>query len=203
MKRNENRKNRNWRNFVVLTLVCMLAVTLVGCKTSTAVTPEPSTSEVVSEPASEPVSEEVSEPVSEEPSEEVVSEEVSEPEIIDGVQMVYCESYEEMEPYFEGLENAVVVVFKFSVAEKGQAILYNGAHYTMEENFFMRIQSPKAVEYINSDAEYVRIVTQQDGEEIQFIMKVETTGTDIEVPITIKYTDGTEEILTVYITKDW
>lgn len=29
------------------------------------------------------------------------------------------------------------------------------------------------------------------------------TGTDIEVPLTIIYEDGTEETITVYITKDW
>lgn len=140
--------------------------------------------------------------------EEVVSEEVKEevsemPEIVDGVQVVYCESYEEMEPYFKGLENAVVVVFEFYYPEEGQALLYNGAHYTIKDEFFMRIETPKEVEYINSNLEYVIISTSEEEGEIQIKMTVETTGADIEVPITIKYTDGTEETLTVYITKDW
>lgn len=194
MKRNKNRKNRNWRNFVVLTLVCMLAATLVGCKTSTAVTPEPSsTSEVVSESVSEPVSEEV---LSEEETYEM-------PEIVDNMQTIYCETYEEMFPYFEKLENAAVVVLDPSYMEEGQVFLYNGAHYTIKEGFAMTVKSPEIIKNITSTSEYVFTANYVSEGIIEWDISVETTGMDIEVPLTITYDDGTEENITIYITKDW
>ena len=73
MKRNENRKKRNEKNYVALALICMIAVAFVGCKEPEAVSTETSTVEPVSEPASEVVSEEVSEDISEEVVEEVYS----------------------------------------------------------------------------------------------------------------------------------
>lgn len=32
---------------------------------------------------------------------------------------------------------------------------------------------------------------------------INSTGTDMEIPITITYEDGTEGSITVYITKEW
>ena len=122
MKRNENRKNCNWRNFVVLTLVCMLAVSLVGCKTSVAVTPEPSTSEVVFEPISEPASEEISEPVSEEPSEEV-SEEAAEE-----VEVVNFSNTTDLLEYINGFNKTTIVEFNFSQTGSSQSIIPNGSN---------------------------------------------------------------------------
>lgn len=197
--RRKERKNRN-RSLVVLLVLCaMLAVTLVGCKKPVAENPAPSTSEV----ESEVVSQEVSEPVSEEPSEEVVSEEVSEPEIVDGVQKVYYETYEELLEHIDTIDSTVIVLYSFNYPEKGQSILYNGAHCTIEENLVINVKSPKVITSIISEKESIFVVD-YDYEDIhEWDINLYEVGTDIEVPLTITYEDGTEEIFTVYITKDW
>ncbi len=203
MKRNENNKSNRNRSLVVLLVLCaMLSVTLIGCKKPAAENPAPSTP--TSEVESEVVSEEVSEPVSEEPSEEVVSEKVSEiPEIVDGVQKVYYETYDELLEHIGTIDSTVIVIFSFNYPEKGQTILYDGAHCTIEENLTIDVKSPKVITNITSEKDSVFVVD-YDYEGIhEWNITLETTGTDIEVPLTITYEDGTEETFTVYITKDW
>ncbi len=195
MKRNENRKNRNWRNFVVLTLVCMLAATLVGCKTSTAVTPEPSTSEVVSEPVSEPVSEEVSEPVSEEPSEEVISEEVSE-EVSNEVEYVNFSDYMELSEYLKKYDKTIIVQYNFGEEGSPQAIIPNGGYYTITEEEIIAIIPNKEVSNVQSNVNFVVIEPGIEG----WIIYFHTTGTDLETSFTVNYADGTSEDFTIYVT---
>ena len=179
----------------------MLLMLFVGCGKEVAVEePTPPTSEVVSEV----VSEEVSEIVSEEPS-EVVSEEVSEePEIVDGVQKVYCENYEELYASLKDVDEPVVVVFDFFSPEKGQSILYNGAHYTIERDFLMDVTTTdKVVKKIYSTAENVMIFDYSENGICEWGVSLDFTGTDVEIPIIIVYEDGSEETITVYITKEW
>lgn len=197
MKRNENRKNRNWRNFVVLTLVCMLAATLVGCKTSTAVTPEPSTSEVVSEPVSEPVSEEVSEPVSEEPSEEVVSEEVSE-EPVEEVEIVNFSNAKELANYAKGLNKTTMIEYDFSEDGNSQAIIPNGAKYTLQFTNKLDVVSNKEILNIETSLDYIS--TSENPLIGTWLVFIDTTGTDLEVSFTVNYADGTSEDFTIYVT---
>jgi hypothetical protein len=186
---------------VILELVAgvLLVVGLTGCKEAEGTTPEASSSEVVSEVESEEVSEEVTEDVSE----EVVSEEVSEPEIVDGVQRVYYDTWEELSEFFETLNKPVVVGFDFFKPEMGQVILYDGAHYTIEKDFATSVQSTKTIKKVTSTAEYIHVLDYDYEGTHEWDITIETTGTDIEVPLTITYEDGTEESLTVYITKDW
>lgn len=185
------------RKNIVLALCLMLLMLFVGCGKEVAVEePAPSTSEVVSE--------EVSEPVSEPISEEVVSEEVSEEtEIVDGVQMVYYENYAELSAYLESLEEPVVLVYNFNYSDKGQAILYDGAHYTVEEEFAVNVKTSGNVSGMHSTAENVRINNYDiEGIDIWSIVNG-TTCVDMEIPIVITYEDGSEENITVYITKEW
>ncbi len=195
MKRNENRKNRNWRNFVVLTLVCMLAATLVGCKTSTAVTPEPSTSEVVSEPVSEPVSEEVSEIVSEEPSEEVVSE-----EFVEEVEIVKYSNADELLEYVDSLNKTTIVEYNFGEEGSSQAIIPNGEKYTMQMGNILRVIPNKEAIQIEPNVEYIDIM--EPARPNVWGIVINSTGSDVEVSCTIKYSDGTEEDIIVYVTNE-
>lgn len=189
------------RKSIVLVLCLMLMMIFVGCGKGVA-------EEDSAPSASEVVSEVVSEEVLELASEEVVSEEVSEPvsevpEIVDGVQMVYYENYEELIPFFDTVEQAVVVVFNFAYPEKGQALLYDGAYYTIEKDWVMTIKSNNTIENIVSSSDSVEILNYEYEGRNEWDITLYATGTDIEVPLTITYEDGTEETLTVYITKDW
>ena len=200
MKKNENKKTNRNRSLVALLVLCaLLAVTLVGCKKPVAENPTPTTSEVVSEV----VSEEVSEPVSEEASEVVSEPESEEPEIVDGVQMVYYETYEELCEYVGTIDETVIVLFSFDHSEKGQPILYNGAHCTLEEDFVITVKSPKTITNMTSEKESVLISDYDYNGIHEWDIGLYEQGTDIEVPLVITYEDGTEETFTVYITKDW
>lgn len=182
----------------------ILVVSLIGCKDAEETVPEASTSEVISEVESEVISEEVAEDMSEEAVLEEVSEEENEmPEIVDGVQIVNYSNEEELEGYCEKIENPTIAVFNFTFVEKGQAILYDSAHYTIEKDFFMTINSSKKIQTVNAQAEYISITNSVNDDGVEWRLFVDTTGKDIEVPLTIIYEDGMDETLTVYITKEW
>lgn len=191
---------------VILELVTgvLLVVGLTGCKVAEGTAPEALSSEVVSEVESEVISEEVAEDVSEEAVSEEVSEEVSEmPEIVDGVQVVYYDTYEEFIPFFDDVEEPVVAIYHFGYPEKGQAVLYDGAHYVVEENFSITVRSSKVIKNVTSTAGSVQITNYEYKGNQEWPISIYATGTDIEVPLTVIYEDGTEETITVYITKDW
>ncbi len=187
--------------FIIITCFSLL---LIGCKEAEGTTPEATSSEMVSEAESEVISEEVSKDVSEEVVSEEAKEEVNEmPEIVDGVQMVYYETYEDMSKELETLEKPAVVAYSFYTPEKGQAIMYDGAYYTIEQDFATIVRCPNTIKKVNSTEEYVHILDYDYEGTHEWAITIYTTGTDIEVPLTITYEDGTEESLTVYITKDW
>ncbi len=182
----------------------ILVVSLIGCKDTEETTPEASSSEVFSEVDSEVISEEVSEDVSEEVVSEEVEEEESEmPEIVDGVQMVYYDTYEEFIPFFDAVDESVVAIYHFGYPEKGQAVLYDGAHYVVEENFSITVRSSKVIKNVTSTTGCVQITNYEYEGNQEWPISIYTTGTDIEVPLTVIYEDGTEETFIVYITKDW
>ncbi len=195
MKRNKNRKNRNWRNFAVLTLVCMLVATLVGCKESEAVTPEPSTSEVVSEPISEPVYEEVSEIVSEEPSEEIIFEEPSEEtmdltpySISNGkfiVDLVADMDYDEPK----------IIVWGEDAAKE---ILSDGDSYQIEEHDSLCVYCPEEMTNIEVNTDNI-VIYGIEGNRTGFGLS--SYGENMEVIFTITDEDGNEYEITVYLTQ--
>lgn len=123
------------------------------------------------------------------------------PQIVDGVQMVYFDSYAELGAFTDTLEDTAIVVYHFFVGykDKGQAIVYDGAHYTIPESFYLDVVSSKNIQRASSIAEYVYVGKVEDA----WGVWVNTTGTDIEVPVTIEYEDGTEETITIYVTKEW
>ena len=193
MKRNENKSNRN-RSLVVLLVLCaMLAVTLVGCKKPATENPAPSTSEVVSEEVSEPVSE----PVSEEPSEEVVSEEVSE-EAAEEVEVVNFSNTTELLEYINGFNKTTIAEFNFSQAGSSQSIIPNGSKYTMQLGNMIGVMPFKEVDIIEANSDNISIMSPMEAN--IWMVFINETGTDIEVSCTIKYADGTEEDITVYVT---
>lgn len=200
MKKNENKTICN-RSLVVLLVIAMIASVAAGCN-------KPGTENTVSsaptsEEESDVVSAEVSEVASEDPSEVVSESECEEPEIVDGVQMVYYETYEELLEYIDTIDETVVVVYSFSHPEKGQAILYDGAHYTIEDHFAATVKSPETIAKITSTQESLSILDYDIEGIHEWDIRLYEAGTDIEVPLTITYEDGTEETITVYLTKDW
>lgn len=200
MKRNENRKNRNWRNFVVLTLVCMLAATLVGCKTSTAVTPEPSTSEVVSEPVSEPVSEEVLEPVSEEVSEEVVAEPTDEEKI----EEIMLGTYENMPKVIDAMKEADISEPKIIIMNanemKLRGIFADGAYCTKHEGDVVVLYCPNKIDTVSVvPTDITAVDTRYD---YSYALSITGQYTDFEVPVTITDVDGNVYELTFYVTTE-
>lgn len=157
---------------------------MMGCgEVKTTSDDSPSTSEVVSETPS--------------------TSEVSESEIVDGVQMVHYKTYDELVSYFKTLDTPIIAVYNTGKIEEGQAILYDGAYYTLQESCVATVKTPNVIKTVTSTAEYVYILDVDYEGEHEWNISVETTGTDIEVPLTITYEDGTEETITVYITKDW
>ncbi len=195
---------------VILELVAavLLVVGLTGCKEAEGTTPEATSSEMVSEVETEVISEEVAEDVSEEVVSEEVEEEVSEmPEIVDGVQVVYYDTWEKLYDYvydyIETVDETVLVVFSFNHSENGQLIVYNGAHFTLEEDFVMTFKSSKTITSITSEKGSVLISDYDYEGYYEWDIGLYEEGTDIEVPLVITYEDGTEENFTVYITKDW
>lgn len=190
-----NIMKRNRSLFLLATLVVIFLVTFTGCKKE----PEP----VVPQTSEESVvsSEEVSETPSSEEVSELTSEETSEPapEIVEGVQMVKFDSIDELLSFGKSLEDTTIAVYEFFYKDKGQALLYDGAHYNIPEDFYLEIMSSKNITSATSTAENVAVRKIDD----YWTIYIETTGTDIEVPVTITYDDGTEETITIYVTKEW
>lgn len=194
--------NKIKNQLLITVILATMFAALVGCSEPAEKMVEDSETEVISEELVEvTTNSEVSEPVFEEPS-EVVSEEVS--EIVDGVQMVYYETYEDFLTFFENLQEPVIAVFHFTEhVEEGQAILYDGARYILSENFIVTVKTPEIISSMESSNKYVYISDYDYKGSHEWDITLETTGTDIEVPLTITYEDGTTDTLTVYITKDW
>lgn len=199
-----NIMKRNRSLFLLATLVVILLVTFTGCKKEPEpVVPQTSEEPVVSseEVSETPSSEEVSEPTSEETSE---PESEPAPEIVDGVQTVKYDSAEELESFVDSLEGTVIAVYNFFYKDKGQALLYDGAYYNIPEDFTLDILSQKGIASAITTAENVSVGKMYiDGYGDKWFILIQTTGTDIEVPVTITYDDGTEENFTIYVTKEW
>ena len=194
MKKNENKKTNRNRSLVALLVLCaLLAVTLVGCKKPVAENPTPTTSEVVSEV----ISEEVSEPVSEEPSEEVVSEEVSE-EPVEEVEVVNFSNAKELINYAKGLNKTTIVEYDFSEDGNSQAIIPNGANYTLQTGNTLYVVSAKEILSVDASLDYVLI--SENPLLDNWVLFIDNTGTDIEVSFTVNYADGTSEDFTIYVT---
>ena len=190
MKKNENKKTNRNRSLVALLVLCaLLAVTLVGCKKPVAEKPSPTTSEVVSEV----VSEEVSEPVSEEPSEEVVSEET-----VEEVEIVNFTNSKELIEYAKSLNKTTMIEYDFSEDGNSQAIIPNGAKYTMQLRNALDVVSNKEIVSIDTTLDYIR--TSENPLVGTWLVFIETTGTDVEVSFTVNYADGTSEDFTIYVT---
>lgn len=197
IKKKENRPNRNRTSLVLLAAVCMMMAVLAGCNETVEESSISSGSEVVSEVVAEPVSEEVSEPVSEEIS-EVVSEEVVEEldlslyttengkKVVD---LVNDMPYDELK---------VIVWRKDSGAE---AILSDGDSYQLEDaddNLYLYYSNQ--VQEIKSNTPHIKLNVR--GENVCGF-NVFVKGEDLEVSFTVVYEDGTEEDITIYITKDF
>ena len=183
MKRNENKSNRN-RSLVVVLLVAMFAMLLVGCKKPAENPPVPSTSEVISEVVSEEPSEEVSEVVSEEAAPEV--------------EVVKYLDVEGLEKYLQELDKTIFVEYNFGMEGSSQTIVPVGSNYTMQLGDVLGIYSNKEITSVVANVDNIDIWSPMMGNIWNIF--INTTGTDIEVSCTIKYADGTEEDVTVYVT---
>lgn len=183
------------RKSIVLALCLMLMMVFVGCGKEVA--EEDSTSlasEVEFETVLEPVYEEVSEPVSEEPSEEVAEE------IAPEVEFVNFSNLDELVAYSAELNQTIIVEFDFSVDGSTQAIIPNGSNYTMQLGERLRVIAIKEVESIDTNVDGIGIM--EGTTQNVWVVGVYNSGTDMEVSFTVKYTDGTSEDFTIYVTRE-
>lgn len=192
-KTNPQKHNRYSVILVVALLLAMLSTTVVGCGKPSTIDDSAGTSEVVSET---PSTSEVSESISEESSsEEVISE-----EIVPEVEITNFSTSDELRDYLKTLNKTTIVNFDFSEEEIIQAIIPNGASYIVERGT-IRVISPQNILEVNTSVDYVE--SNKSVNDNEWVVRIQTTGTNIEVPLTIMYEDGTIEEYTVYITKEW
>lgn len=192
-----NIMKRNRSLFLLATLVVILLVTFTGCKKNPEpVVPQTSEEPVVSseEVSETPSSEEVTEPASEEVS-EVASEEVSEEPVVEEVNF---SNATELFNYLKNTNETKVTEFSFSQEGSSQMVIPNGSKYTMKFGFLLYIVSNKEISEVITNAEYIE--TKSGREPGTWGVYIKTTGTDLEVPLTIKYADGTEEEILLYVT---
>lgn len=95
------------------------------------------------------------------------------------------------------------------------AVLKDGDSFVMDESVgayysFYVIVPKKAIEATTSNETFVNIIDAPVKEEgnrdkmpYAFGIDDKETGTNVECPITITYEDGTEETITIYITKEY
>lgn len=128
-----------------------------------------------------------------------------EPEIIDAVQKFSFESEDKMYYFSKSVQNTAVLAG--SLYYDDFSLLYDGAHYTIPINCGLSIASSK---------EIVSVTTSSNGGNIWFYDSVfddnigkvwwiylDDTYSDLELPISISYEDGSTETLTIYVTKKW
>lgn len=197
-------KNRcRKRLTIVLAVGMILFAGLAGCNEEKETKLEAEDMQVVEDS----VTEESSEELSVEESNSTIEEEVFEvSEIIDGVQKVKCKTYDELLEFTSAIDSTVMVGFSFNgpAVLRGQAILYDGAHYTMCNGEIFTIKSPKTISQITSTRGSILVSDYDSSEGVhEWDIAIFEIGPDIEVPLTITYEDGTEENLCYYITKDW
>lgn len=179
-------------NVLLVLVMVVFVATLAGCKKTSAVVDKPVASETVS-------SEEVSEEVSEEPSEEV-SEEVSEEpsEETKEVEEVNFSNANEVVEHFKEINEVAIVECNFAQEGSSQFVIPNGSNYTMQMGKSLMLIPSKEVNSIESNVENVTI--RESAVKGTWLAVIFTTGTDIEVSATIKYADGTEEDILLYVT---
>lgn len=179
-------------NVLLVLVMVVFVATLAGCKKTSAVVDKPVASETVS-------SEETSSEVSEEPSEEV-SEEVSEEpsEETKEVEEVNFSNANELVEHFKSTNETAIVECNFSQTGSSQFVIPNGSNYTMQMAKSLMIIPAKEVSTIESNVDNVKIG--ETPTEYLWLAVILTTGTDIEVSATIKYADGTEEDILLYVT---
>ncbi len=210
---------------VTLMLAAIMVMPLVACEgnvepatpvaTTAEVTEAPEPTEEVVEPevteAPEPTEEPVVEP---EPTEEPISED---PNIIDGIDFTEFNNQYHEEPDGDFIyvwdvmhqqakyDNLRIVVISDAKAE---AILADGDSIVQEEengSYNLFIYRPKKIvsmEKIGGD-EVELIETTYPSIAGMLEIGYEVTGTDIEAGVKVTYEDGTQESITIYVTKDY
>lgn len=178
------------KKFIMLLVLSVLCfILLVGCNDSDAENNETVTTEVESEAVSE------------------VVEEISEEEEKELVEVVHYDSYPELKKYTDTKNETLINVcdqnINDDIEEKTQTILYNGAHFTMLEEHYMTVEFAKDIVGVTTPYNYIYLYVNTDEFGFYGFLYVETTGVDIEVPLTITYEDGSEEKFVIYLTKEW
>jgi len=182
MKRNE-KENRKRSLGVILAVALMSALTLAGCseKENLPVTSD-STSEVVT-----------SEPISEEPS-EVVPEEIDLTLYTEANGKKATDLSEDM-----SYNELKVFVWKYECGAK--AILSDGDSYVMEDDDdLLYLYYPRGVQNVKANRDSIEIRKQRE-KSCGFWLPIK--GEDLEVTLTVTYEDGSEENITIYVTKDF
>ena len=201
--------------FFTVMLAAMLVMPMVACEPEAdPTTPAPTTEVTEVQPTEEPV---VEPEVTEEPAptEEVVEPEVTEevvednPNVIDGID--FTEFNEGDASFFDIMENypnndnlkliALSDKRVEAILEDGDSIIQekDNGEYTF---FFYTSKDVKSVYKIGGKDVSADIAEYPNIRGYCFV-KDEVTGTDIECGATVTYEDGTEESITIYVTKDY
>lgn len=78
--------------------------------------------------------------------------------------------------------------------------LKDGDSHTLDISEFLWIYLPKKVSNVTTTTENVKI---WGGGDYTKALDLYFTDTNVEIPITVEYEDGTTEEITIYITKEW
>lgn len=212
---------------VTIMLAAIMVMPLVACEGNVEPATPVATAEVTEAP--EPTEEVVEPEVTEEtaPTEEVVEPEVTEevvednPNVIDGID--FTDMYNKQAPLEDVIDKqAKYDTMRIFAVSGGHvyAILQDGDYFTQDEEninnstfgyYSYFIYAPKKIVNIEKiGGNDISFYTQSDLE-IDSSSKVvgscgvryESTGTDLECGAKVTYEDGTEETITIFVTKDY
>lgn len=103
-----------------------------------------------------------------------------------------------LEKYLQELNKTTFVEYNFGMEGSSQTIVPVGSNYTMQLGDALGIYSNKEITSVIANVDNIDIWSPMMGNIWNIF--INTTGTDMEVSCTIKYEDGTQEDVTVYVT---
>ena len=204
------------RTMVMMAIAMAFVLTACGTEPQQqpVVTTTPAPTVVEAKPTEAPVATEAPEPTEEPTPTEAPAPTESEYMVDEHDFAEYYESDARIEDVVQTWndDSARIVVVGFKDVN---AVLKDGDSFVMDESVgayysFYVIVPKKAVEATNGNEKFVNIIdapvkeaSNRDKLPYAFSIDDEETGTDVECPITITYEDGTEETITIYITKEY
>ena len=107
--------------------------------------------------------------------------------------------------YVETLNDTKVCVLVTDLNSyiREEIYLSDGDSYTIDENELLWLYLPKETVNITTSTSNVSIWIGEGVDGNLAAIDIFTTGSNIEIPITVEFADGTSQEMTIYITKEW